>query len=659
MNTNEEYKALKGQMSIFDYVDESANTAKHFDMEPPTVVVQKHPKKVSADFGEHIGGARKELWRSRGLDIGDLFAMNNAEREKLVKKDNVWKKPDYDAMLSDGWDPVVVYAKKKVRDALSQTIVYRSYETDEAKEKKQEGYISFCHELMALTERFKDRESVISEGHDFLYLDGYIEKKGYSLHATEKSHGFLDNKLFKTINISEYTLKAYEREMEKKQFGVKKEDKVPAGYSIRYNDGNGYYSRLSSAPGTYFVCKGYRIVMDNLPTREKALEIAKQAASANQKARKKAFTPPQLSHIRREGLPDVRNGRDVQGEDFLKDFSIRGGEFGEWMSEKDAQASLNMAYEALYDFASALGITADRVSFGGKLAIAFGARGHGKALAHYEPAREVINLTKMRGAGSLGHELFHALDDIIGKKLGLGGMMTENLRKPSCPESVRKVVETMQYRKVTQEEANEAKKIGDESADKRIRQLIEYHVASSIKDEAGRQKVWDLFKDIKASFNCIEPSIQEAYNAVEKLSNLKKELTGKIIRKDARDDLRGGFLYYQALLFADCTSKKVKTTYYSNSKAMDEITSKDSHGYWSSTCEMFARAGACFLTDALKDLGARSDYLSGHSESCVGVKYDTDGNSTYIKAMPTGEDRKAINEAIREMLNDLIQNNLL
>ena len=48
---------------------------------------------VHEDFGEKIGGAKKDLWKDRGLYADDLEAMNEREAEKFVKKDNVWKKP--------------------------------------------------------------------------------------------------------------------------------------------------------------------------------------------------------------------------------------------------------------------------------------------------------------------------------------------------------------------------------------------------------------------------------------------------------------------------------------------------------------------------------------------------------------------------------------
>jgi hypothetical protein len=54
----------------------------------------------------------------------------------------------------------------------------------------------------------------------------------------------------------------------------------------------------------------------------------------------------------------------------------------------------------------------------GDLAIAFGARGQGLsgAKAHYEPDYGVINLTKMKGAGSLAHEWFHSLDHFLARQ---------------------------------------------------------------------------------------------------------------------------------------------------------------------------------------------------------------------------------------------------
>ena len=65
------------------------------------------------DFGEKIGGAKKDLWKDRGLNVNDLDAMNERESEKFVKKDNIWKKPDYTAMLDDGIPLGVVRSEER------------------------------------------------------------------------------------------------------------------------------------------------------------------------------------------------------------------------------------------------------------------------------------------------------------------------------------------------------------------------------------------------------------------------------------------------------------------------------------------------------------------------------------------------------------------
>ena len=73
----------------------------------------------------------------------------------------------------------------------------------------------------------------------------------------------------------------------------------------------------------------------------------------------------------------------IRDRHYLDTFGFRGGEFGNWMNQKDRQASLNMGFEALKDLAAALQISDQDIAFGGKLAIAFGARGSGNACLLY------------------------------------------------------------------------------------------------------------------------------------------------------------------------------------------------------------------------------------------------------------------------------------
>ena len=121
---------------------------------------------------------------------------------------------------------------------------------------------------------------------------------------------------------------------------------------------------------------------------------------------------------------DYRHGRDITSAEFEERFGFRGGEFGDWVTQgrgdKDRQALLNSAYDALMDLASILDVPPRAISLDGSLGIAFGSRGSGWASAHFEPNTLVINLTKPRGAGALAHEWFHALDNYFARLRNAG-----------------------------------------------------------------------------------------------------------------------------------------------------------------------------------------------------------------------------------------------
>lgn len=107
---------------------------------------------------------------------------------------------------------------------------------------------------------------------------------------------------------------------------------------------------------------------------------------------------------------DYRNGKDVSVKEFSEKFNFRAVEFGNSVSQKERQIALNALYDSLLDLAALLDISPEAISLNGKLAFAYGARGVGNAEAHYEPEKNVINLTKTRGAGNVAHEWWHALD---------------------------------------------------------------------------------------------------------------------------------------------------------------------------------------------------------------------------------------------------------
>lgn len=69
--------------------------------------------------------------------------------------------------------------------------------------------------------------------------------------------------------------------------------------------------------------------------------------------------------------------------------------------------------DSLHDLADVLNVPDKSAFLNGRLGLAFGARGMGKAAAHYEPGEVAINLTKGNGPGALAHEWFHSLDNYL------------------------------------------------------------------------------------------------------------------------------------------------------------------------------------------------------------------------------------------------------
>lgn len=433
------------------------------------------------DFGEHIGGAKKELWSARGLNLSDIAGFNDAERTKFIKKENVWKKPNYELMFSDGMPVRVIYFIKLIRDSLPTRPLVYSSDSGKQRREKEEGYIKvithFKEELLKL--RSEDEIPMFYDNVIAPYLEN-PESRIVSLKP--EAYGCITNKMLKAASLARNSFYYIDKDIEKKQFCYTQEMKILVpfkflkytkediafekgrngedmvairnGSSVTYLYPDAKWCRQEEwKEGTYFILKGRSSLIErNFETLEDAKQFVLDRYKDTQcidkpsaRKRKKPFIPKQLQNIQRTG-EDFRGKVHITGSDYLTTFGFRGGEFGNWMSEKDRQVSLDFGYDALLDMCQAINISPADISFGSRLAIAFGARGSGNALAHYEPLREVVNLTKMKGAGSLAHEWAHAMDDIIGKKYGLNGMMSSNISSALVPESFKEIINAIKFK---------------------------------------------------------------------------------------------------------------------------------------------------------------------------------------------------------------------
>lgn len=433
------------------------------------------------DFGEKIGGARKDVWALRGLILDDILKMTSGEKVKYIKRDNIWKKIDEKALL-ETQPRIYVYWLKQIHSCIYPDLKHIG--SDEAAiEKYIKGVTTFRDYILSAANAVEAAK--LNE--DMLYGKIFHHVHGVYYELNDEYQGVInDRKLLKLHNKSNNFFSSLKVEMDKKGFGWTKEEFCRNDYEIHYIDGitceiekdyaNKTYLVIRKDCLKYFYClqdvnlpavlinqyallnknSNYVIAFDeNKDVLESMIdrlvklrvesEAKKPKKSNSRKQKKGKWIPPQLTHLKREGK-DHRHGHNVTGDDFMKCFGIRGGEFGNWTNDHDRQVNLNMAFDAFCDMADALNISRRDIGLigleTGALAIAFGARGHSGALAHYEPEREVINLTKMKGAGSLAHEWGHALDDYIGKmseihRFGkLASMSLNDQKIPYCFRSV-------------------------------------------------------------------------------------------------------------------------------------------------------------------------------------------------------------------------------
>lgn len=102
-----------------------------------------------------------------------------------------------------------------------------------------------------------------------------------------------------------------------------------------------------------------------------------------------------------------------------KTFNFRNaGQPGASIPDKELNHHRRYAEMAFHDLADIVGVEPAMISMNGRLAVAFAARGKGKAAAHYEPApdKRVINITRFAGAGTLAHEWGHFFDNILAEQ---------------------------------------------------------------------------------------------------------------------------------------------------------------------------------------------------------------------------------------------------
>ena len=405
------------------------------------------------DFGEKIGGARKDAARSR---IRDAAKLSRTDLNKLNDPDKILSRKQIIKYVSEGQMTVEdgqmllaanmavrgeSYIQKdvaltKYRDLavawekgedltfeINDQDVETIYETYSQKIKDSipelrdrirksftislmnnyHGYLTTYKELNYPVENRDLKGTYVRYGlHDSKYwvVSGPNARRGWPKASMAEAVNYIKNN-FPVIEASNKDAK--KNEDGKETFGHLHVVKSRYG---------GYRIKSRNIPGDIYI-SGKDFVTKRLAeaylkeNAEKLMEIEARMSEA--------LMGSNIGMVERQGK-DYRNGKDVTPQDFMDTFGFRGVEFGNWVPQAERQMYLNKTYDAIMDFCEVVGISPKAFSLGGRLGLAFGARGKSSALAHYEPMKEVINLTRMKGAGSLAHEWFHALDNFLAKQ---------------------------------------------------------------------------------------------------------------------------------------------------------------------------------------------------------------------------------------------------
>lgn len=404
-------------------------------------------EKKLEDFGEHIAGAKKETY-FRAIDP-------TSEEAKTLPLSKLWTDKDIKAIE----DIEIASIAHTLRDALptrprnryklnrwldevskSQKVVISLLEKDDPVftelvmkelEKTRGGNKSYL-----LTKL--DREDWKKVG-DVRFLQNTNENNTVYLSVQLKGerHSFYPKE---PVTIKNYNAKAIIDEFAGEiQTILKDKEKHMATREMTASSFDIYTRRRDD---TAFICAKtdrQKTPLIEFETLAEAREYKKDPENIAELSRRWTAHREHNSITKtdmRNAVNEERTGQsyrnhDITPDEFMAIFGVRGGQFGNWVTGDERQQMLNNAYDGFMDLSKALKIDPKAIGLNGRLGIAFGARGSGSASAHYETDEKVINLTKTRGAGSLAHEWWHALDHSMSSTVEL---TTKNFKTWASPQ---------------------------------------------------------------------------------------------------------------------------------------------------------------------------------------------------------------------------------
>ncbi|MFX3637365.1 MAG: LPD1 domain-containing protein [Candidatus Pristimantibacillus sp.] len=567
------------QLSLFDYFATSnlelvdpAEVVITVDLNSPsTAEGDPGRKNYSYDCGEELLGARKHLSAmiKFSSEWQQAIEEDPSQAFKLVCKDELLDGFKAEQLQEEGFTSQVAYAIKLLWERVCQR------PADDPK--KREDYIQAVGEL---------RKRLATAKTEDLYIQVIDQLR----------------KEYKNARYSMYPL------------SLKKNPEL-----LTYR----YWLSLGKRYKTMFVVSSARTLSGYRDIYKKAFESEEGRdwiwAQRGSKGRNTAPKETVERWERKVPAEVIRQSQEPSGvskpEDLIEQYGFRGIQFGNWVQDVAGKYHVLCGGNALADLTAILNIPKKAASLYGTLGLAFGARGTGAALAHYEPSSNIINLTKLRGGGALCHEWAHALDFNLfsyshnhtnGRRVALSGNEPGKYLPFSISQSFKVLM----------------KKIKEGNG------VIRVAVPYPLPPEDG-------------SYRSIINSYLERnhYDVNAALIDLK-DANYRIKPKQWKDI---GIMYCNILLRE---GRSVPTEFFiPTDESSFYIDAKQRGNYWKKDHELFARAFEAWIEDELTDRGLNNSYL------VTGTRY----GGPY----PTGDERETINGGFREWWNKLNSSGIL
>lgn len=633
---------------------------------------------LAYDVGQEVFGSRKDLAQLRDdlnsrlakgqsvrTVLSNLEGVDQGAAKKYCTKDNILQKFDWEAQKNAGVELPVAMMKKLVLDRIQP-----KPDKDDPETRRQYAYaIEELHRILTPIKTMDELKSVRRGLYDRMRLETpkhLSEQENYLAYAKKKAAeeptaSDLENKKWNRI-----TNKYEPNPITKKQWKAEKQERVNQiektihqwhlnaknPYHVLGEKLTNFFTDSDSANRTIDTVNKKNPKWDDYLNPEAKEQAPKEKRDLKARWERKIDDP----YFRSGG----RKLTVEKPEDAVKQFGLRGVQFGHWVDDTSGKFHLQKASEAFQDMADTLGMKDKEVSLNGRLAIAFGARGVGgkqAASAHYEPALRVINMTKEKGAGTLAHEWGHALDDIMADHAGVMGYASEAPEEMKHPEVRQAYTELMDavYKgdgthKGTEDFPSQQKIVSRYYPSRRkavmehglkpelVKHFMDEHEQKFANEEAR------LKKYLGTSYGA---------SAEKKLKNLGRNKTRE------RNDLLHELMYHEfKRTGAHPTHISIPTEgseYHNRMKAMDG----GSKPYYSTGREMFARVFESWMEHTLNAKGTKNHYLvSGTSQKTMDawakMNAEMGVDSTNLPPFPNGSERTHMFEKMGKLMKAVV-----